>query len=97
MDTKSTEVLRLVFRPGTSDEVRYEIHLLNIGEHMERFGGRRSGLTVTKTASLIKRVISNQCFVDVEYDIRNPNFWEWLESALCGEFGECHVTKLDRK
>ena len=105
MNTKSTQVLRLTlkecenktFAGSTGNEIVYEIHLLNVGEHMERFGGHRNGLTVTNTASLIKRVRSKYHSIDVEYDIRDPNFWRWIESALSGEFGECHITKLERE
>jgi len=75
---KRTKVLEFKLYAGTSDEAKYEIHLLNPGEVFPGFGGSRHGLLVKKTASLIVRRTTSYDLKDTEYDLRDESVWEWL-------------------
>lgn len=73
-----------------------EVHMLNPGEHFERFGGSSRGLTVVgKTASLITRTKSPGGTEDVERDVYDPKFWEWMSRMINGrgEFEAAVPTK----
>jgi hypothetical protein len=54
----------------------FELYLLNAGESFRGFGGSRSGLLVTKTASLIIRHRNKSGMqADTEYDIADKAVW----------------------
>lgn len=59
-------------------DMTYEVHMLNPKEHMEGFGGSKSGLVVGKTASLVlrQRQTSAGSLTDTEYDIHDAKVWE---------------------
>lgn len=75
---KQTKVLEFKLYAGTSDESKYEVHLLNPGEWFQNFGGSRHALQAKKTASLIVRRTSPHGLTDIEYDLRDESVWEWL-------------------
>lgn len=70
-------VLTITTTGGTT-----EIHLLNPGEFMTPFGGRKSGLHVGKTASLVTRTYTSHGLTDCEYDIFDKNVWEWIRECI---------------
>jgi len=85
-----TKVLTLRF-----GEDRHEIHLLNIGDRFEGFGGSRHPLIAghnfatgeklkRPTASLVIRRHSAMGQEDKEMDIDDPVFWAWMARMLNG-------------
>ena len=69
----------------------HEIHMLNVGELFEGFGGSKRGLVVgenqppkKRTASLIVRRNSVMGTEDKEMDIHDPTFWAWMARMLNG-------------
>jgi hypothetical protein len=73
----------------------HEIHLLNVGEVFEGFGGSKHPLVAGRnfatgekqkkpTASLIVRRRGVMGIEDKELDIHNPNFWAWMARMLNG-------------
>lgn len=61
---------------------RCEVHLLNVGECFERFGGSSASLVVRKTASLITRWVSPFDWKDTEWDIHDPRPWKWFDELV---------------
>lgn len=74
----STKVLTVRYEHGGHADV----HLLNVGEVFERFGGSSRGLQVRKTASLITRDTAGGCWNDLERDLRAPEFWTWIQKLI---------------
>lgn len=71
----------------------HEIHMLNVGDVFEGFGGSRHPLeagrdfhTGTKhrkpTASLVVRRISPMITEDKEHDINDPAVWKWIARLI---------------
>ncbi len=82
------KVLELKFGPET-----HEIHLLNVGEVFDGFGGSRHPLVAGQdfqtgekhkkpTASLVIRRIGAMGLEDKERDITDPAFWAWMARML---------------
>lgn len=82
---------------GSTDEAT-EVHLLNVGDIFEGFGGSRHQLVAghdfntgkrhkKPTASLILRRRSRMGCEDVERDIHDPQFWSWIARIINGEIG----------
>lgn len=70
--------------PDSKDKI--EVHMLNVGDRMVPFGGSSSGLTARKTASLVTRHRNVWGTKDIEWDIHDPEVWNWLAS-LTAEHG----------
>lgn len=87
---------------------KYEFHMLNVGDHFERFGGSRQGLVVgenmpknKRTASLIVRRTTEMGQEDTEYDIHAIEPWQFLCRCMndptmnvTGELPEWMVKRL---
>jgi hypothetical protein len=66
----------------TTQHEKYELYMLNPGEHFSGFGGSRTGLTVGKTASSIVRRISPMGTYDTELDIFDNNVWQTIANWI---------------
>ena len=66
---------------------KVEIHTLNPGtmDHIERFGGSRHSLFAGKTASIVQRSYGGNMLRDLEMDIYDQTFWEWIAKLINGE------------
>ena len=74
---------------------RVEIHTLNpgTGDHIERFGGSRHALFAVKTASIVQRSYGGNSLRDLEMDIYDHSFWEWIARLINGEIdAKCKAT-----
>lgn len=74
----------------------HEIHILNVGEVFEGFGGSRHPLVAGRnihtgekqkkpTASLVIRRTSPMGIEDKEREIHDPIFWAWVARMLSGQ------------
>lgn len=84
---KMTKVLTLKFGEAKSETT--EIHILNIGDVFEGFGGSRHPLEAGRdfasgrkskkpTASIVTRRTGVMGVEDKEMDINSPDFWAWI-------------------
>lgn len=74
---------------------KVEIHTLNPNgvDHIERFGGSRHALFANKTASLVQRSFGGNMIRDLEMDIHDRSFWEWIAKLINGEIpAKCKAT-----
>jgi hypothetical protein len=74
---------------------KVEIHTLNpgTGDHIERFGGSRHALFANKTASIVQRSHGGNMLRDLEMDIYDHSFWEWIARLINGEIeSKCKAT-----
>lgn len=62
--------------------VRYEFHMLNVGEVFPGFGGSRHGLQAKGTASIVVREVSAMGLRDTEYAIADQSFWRWIATLM---------------
>lgn len=76
-------------------DMTYEIHMLNPHEHMEGFGGSKSGLVVGTTASLVlrQRQKSVGSVTDTEYDIYDPRVWRAIGKWINDSSGTVKATR----
>lgn len=89
------KVLTLRFGEGES----IEIHMLNVGDAFEGFGGSRHPLVAGQvfatgkkmrrpTASIVTRRTGPMGIEDKEYDIHDASFWGWIGRLINNTAGD---------
>jgi len=77
----------------TSPGYTHEVHMLNVGDVLEGFGGSKHPLEAGRdfqtgarqkkpTASMVVRSTSAMGPHDVEYDIDDPSIWNWIAQSI---------------
>jgi hypothetical protein len=83
----------LTLKYGETESETTEIHMLNVGEVFEGFGGTRHPLVAGRdyttgekhkkpTASIVTRRRGVMGVEDKELDIFSPSFWEWIARLI---------------
>jgi hypothetical protein len=88
---ETTLSLTLEFEGGE----KIEIHTLNPNgvDNLPRFGGTKHALFAQKTASIVQRAHGGNTVRDLEMDIYDRTFWEWIAKLINGEIAaKCKAT-----